>query len=175
MTPAVLDPERQFLGCLMQQATEPARRLLNGMHAADLESPIAADVLQLSIELVAAEQAPTPLAVLDRVWETADLRPWTGGPRRLHSLGLWIADTYHHAPLAPAASGAWLKTLVLKAAWRRAVREHGLRLVQGVDDEWSTDSLYKVTDNTSRVDDLWSRYQVACDRIGVPTRLEVAA
>ncbi len=129
MTPAILDPERQFLGCLMQLATVPARTLLAGMRATDLGSPVTANMLQLAIGLAAADQAPTPLALLDRAWETTDMRPRTGGPDRLQRLSLWIADTYHHAPLA--SSGAWLKTVVLKNAWRRAVREHGLRLVHG--------------------------------------------
>lgn len=174
MTPAILDPERQFLGCLMQLDAGPARRLLAGMQAGDLAEPIASDVLQLAIELVAADQAPAPLALLDGVWETTDTRPWTGGPRRVQTVGLWLADTYHHAPAAPAASGVWLKTVVLKAAWRRAVRAHGLRLVQAVDEEWSTTSLYEAADDTARVDDLWSRYRAACEHIGARTRLEVA-
>jgi hypothetical protein len=175
MTPAVIDPERQFVGCLMQLATVPARSLLAGMQATDLSAPVAVDVLQLAIELVAVDQDPSPLALLDRAWETTDLRPWTGGPHRLQNLGRWIAETYHHAPVAPAASGPWLKTLVLKAAWRRAVREHGLRLVQAVGQECSTDSLYQLADDTTRVDDLWSRYQKARNDVGDSTRLEVAA
>jgi hypothetical protein len=175
MTPAVIDPERQFLGCLMQLATVPARSLLARMHATDLGSPVAADVLQLAIELVAVDQAPAPIALLDRAWETTDMRPWTGGPHRLQNLGRWIAETYHHAPFAPAATGAWLKTLVLKAAWRRAIREHGLRLAQAAEQECSTDSLYQLADDTSRVDDLWSRYQAARNDIGDTIRLEVAA
>ena len=174
MTPVILDPERQFLGCVMQLDANAARRLLAGMQAADLGEPIASDVLQLAIELVAADQAPTPLALLDSVWETTDTRPWTGGPRRLQAVGSWLADTYHHAPLAPAASGTWLKTVVLKAAWRRAVRAHGLRLVQAVDEEWTTTSLYEAADDTARIDDLWSRYRAACDHIGASTRLEAA-
>jgi hypothetical protein len=174
MTSAVIDPERQFLGCVMQLDANPARQLLAGMQATDLAEPTASTVLQLVIELVAADQAPTPLAVLDGVWETTDMRPWTGGPRRLQSVGSWIADTYHHAPLAPAASGLWLKAVVLKAAWRRAVRAHGLRLVQAVDDEWTTTSLYEVADDTARIDDLWSRYRVACGHIGASTWPEAA-
>jgi len=166
MTPVILDPERQFLGCVMQLDATPARRLLSGMQAADVCEPIASDVLQLAIELVATDRAPSPLAMLDSVQETTDTRPSTGGPRRLQTIGYWIADTYHHAPHAPAASGAWLKTIVLKAAWRRAVRAHGLRLVQAVDEEWASTSLYGVTDDTARVDDLWSRYRAACEQIG---------
>jgi hypothetical protein len=175
MIPAVLDPERQFLGCVIQLTIDPARRLLAGMQAADLMSPVSADVLSLAIETVAADQAPTPLALLDRAWETADMRPWIGGPRRLHTICMWIADIYQHAPPAPVSCGAWLKPLVLKAAWRRAVHAHGLRLVQAVEQECPTESVYEVTDDTSRVDDLWSRYQAARSHIGDPTRLEVAA
>jgi hypothetical protein len=175
MTPVILDPERQFLGCLMQLNAGPARRLLAGMQAADLGEPIASDILQLAIELVATDQAPTPLALLDGVWETTDLRPWTGGPRRLQSVGAWIADTYHHAPLTPTASGIWLKTVVLKTAWRRAVRAHGLRLVQAVDEEWATTSLFEVADDTARIDDLSSRYRTACEHIGTTWNTREAA
>jgi len=166
MTSVVIDPERQFLGCVMQLDAGPARRLLAGMQATDLGEPIAADVLQLAIELVAADRAPAPLALLDGVWETTDTRPWTGGPRRLQTIGSWIADTYHHAPLAPAASGTWLKAVVLKATWRRAIRAHGLRLVQAVDEEWATTTVFEVADDTARVDDLWCRYRAACEHSG---------
>lgn len=166
MTATVIDPERQFLGCVMQLDANPARQLLASMQAADVAEPIASTVLQLAIELVAADRAPTPLALLDRAWETTDTQPWTGGSCRLQALGRWIAETYHHAPFTPAAAGAWLKSLVLKAAWRRAIREHGLRLVQAVEQECPTASLYEISDDTSRVDDLWSRYRAACDRIG---------
>jgi hypothetical protein len=161
MTSVVIDPERQFLGCVMQLDAGTARRLLAGMQATDLGEPIAADVLQLAIELVAADRAPAPLALLDGVWETTDTQPWTGGARRLQTIGSWIADTYHQAP--PAVSGTWLKTVVLKAAWRRAVRAHGLRLVQAVEEEWATTTVFEVADDTTRVDDLWSRYRVACE------------
>jgi hypothetical protein len=161
MPSAILDPERQFLGCVMQLDAGPARRLLSGMQATDLAEPIAAGVLQLAIELVAADRAPAPLALLDSVWETTDTRPWTGGPRRLQATGSWIADSFHQAP--PAVGGAWLKTVVLKAAWRRAVRAHGLRLMQAVDEEWATTTVFEVADDTTRVDDLWSRYRAACE------------
>ncbi|GAB3433562.1 hypothetical protein [Actinophytocola sediminis] len=166
MTPVVIDPERQFLGCLMRLDTNPARRLLAGMRATDLADPIASDLIGLAIQLVAADHAPTPLALLDSAWETTDTRPWTGGPHRLQVTGSWIADTYHHAPPAPAASGPWLKTVVLKAAWRRAIRAHGQRLVHAVDEEWATTVLHEAADDTARVDDLWSRYRTAREQIG---------
>jgi hypothetical protein len=143
------------------------------MQATDLDEPIAADVLQLAIELVAANHAPTPLALLDSAWETTDTRRWTGGPRRLNAIGYWIADTFHHAPLAPAASGTWLKTVVLKAAWRRAIRTQGQRLVQAVDEELTTTTLREVADDTTRIDDLWHRYRTACEHAG--SAPEVAA
>lgn len=167
MTSAVIDPERQFLGCLMQLTNDPARRLLTGMRATDLADPIASDLLQLAIELVAADRAPTPLALFDGLWETTDNRPWAGGTRRLQMAGSWITDTYQHAPALPTMTGGWLKTVVLKAAWRRAVHAHGRRLVQAVSDEWSTTALYDAADDTAQVDDLWTRYRTACEQAGI--------
>jgi hypothetical protein len=64
---------------------------------------------------------------------------------------------------------------VLKAAWRREVHAHGLCLVQAVEQECPTGSVYALTDDTSRVDDLWDRYQAARNQIGDSTRLEVVA
>lgn len=173
MTPAVIDPERQFLGCVMQLDVNPARKLLAGMRATDLADPIASDLLQLAIELLALDHAPTPIALLDGVRETTDTRPRAGGTHALRTFGYWLAETCHHAPPAPAAHGAWLKTVVLKAAWRRTVRAHGLLLVQAVDDEWSTTSLHEAADDTTRVDDLWSRYRAACEQVN-PTRKAAA-
>lgn len=167
MTPAVIDPERQFLGCLMQLPTTPARHLLTGMRATDLADPIAADLLQLAIELVVADRAPTPLALFDGLCETTDTQSCAGGSRRLQIAGAWITDTYQHAPTLPTVTGGWLKTIVLKAAWRRAVHTHGLRLVQAVNDQWSTTALYDATDDTTQVDDLWTRYLTACDQAGL--------
>ncbi|MER6664325.1 hypothetical protein ABT256_07235 [Amycolatopsis japonica] len=179
MKTALIDPERQFLGCVMQLPTTPARRLLAGMRADDFGSPVAAHVLQLSIELVAADQTATPLALMDRARERNDIYPQTspaprsGAANRLQALGLWIADTYSDGPiLPPSYYGSWLKALVLKGAYRRAVLAHAVRLEQAVAQETSTGYLRDQLDDTEHLDDLWRRYQEAD---GSLPRLEVAA
>ncbi|WP_414936512.1 hypothetical protein [Amycolatopsis sp. cmx-11-51] len=179
MKTALIDPERQFLGCVMQCSITPMRRLLAGMRADDFGSPVAAHVLQLAIELVAANQAATPVALMDHARERNDIYPQTspaprsGGANRLQALGLWIADTYSDGPiLPPSYYGSWLKALVLKDAYRRAVRAHAVRLEQAVAQEASTSCLRDRLDDTEHLDDLWRRYREAD---GSLPRLEVAA
>src|SRR5437763_2107621 len=103
MNPALLDPERQFLGCLMQLPFAPARRLLDGMRADDLGTPMAAFVLGLAIQAVAADQAPAPVVLFEQAREIAD-RPHADW---LRQVAVWIADAYHAAPLAPEQHGTY--------------------------------------------------------------------
>ncbi|WP_199199163.1 hypothetical protein [Amycolatopsis sp. CA-128772] len=176
MKTTLLDPERQFLGCVMQVRLTAARRLLTGMRADDFGSPIAARVLQLIIELTGAGHAPTPMAVMDHARERTATEPRSGGAHRLHSLGLWIVETYTDGPILPLPYyGAWLKAVVLKNAYRRAVREHAARLVQAVEDDSPTDVLRHQLDDTERLDDLWRRYREAGGDDEPTARLEVAA
>lgn len=170
MNPALLDPEPQFLGCLMQLPTSPARRVLTGMRPTDLGDPTAAFVLHLAILAIAHDQPPSPAVLFEYAHEIAD-RPRA---TRLHEVGLWIANTYQDAPLAPEQHATYLKTVVLKAAWRRAVTEHAHRLLQAAA-ESPTDDLHELADDTTAVDELWSRYQVALGPGTVSARLEVAA
>ncbi|WP_027941305.1 hypothetical protein [Amycolatopsis taiwanensis] len=170
MNPALLDPERQFLGCLMQLPTTPARRVLSGMRPTDLADPTASFVLYLAVRAVAHDQPPSPAVLFEHAHEIAE-RPRA---TRLHEVGLWIANTYQDAPIAPEQHVAYLKAVVLKAAWRRAVAEHAHRLLQAVA-ESPTDELHELADDTATVDDLWSRYEVARGHGTVAARLEVAA
>ncbi|MFI5585213.1 hypothetical protein ACIA5G_09290 [Amycolatopsis sp. NPDC051758] len=176
MKTTLLDPERQFLGCVMQVRIAAARRLLAGMRADDFGSPVAAYVLQLVIELVAADQSPTPMAVIDHAREKTPAELRSGQANRLHHVGLWIVETYSDGPiLPPAYYGTWLKALVVKDAYRRAVREHAVRLVQAIDSDSATDVLRRRLDDTERLDDLWRRYCEAGGDDEPTTRLEVAA
>ncbi|WP_027941645.1 hypothetical protein [Amycolatopsis taiwanensis] len=170
MNPALLDPERQFLGCLMQLPASPARRVLAGMRAADLADPTATFVLHLAIRAVAHDQPPSPAVLFEQAHEIAD-RPRA---TRLQQVGLWIANAYQDAPVAPEQHAAYLKAVVLKAAWRRAVAEHAHRLLQAVA-ESPTDELHELADDTTTADDLWTRYQTASRHSGISARLEVAA
>ncbi|KAA9164978.1 hypothetical protein FPZ12_006940 [Amycolatopsis acidicola] len=170
MSTALLDPERQFLGCVMQLPINPARRLLAGMRPNDVANPLAAFVLHLAIGAVANDQPPMPIVLFERAQEIA------GRPRaaRLREIAAWIARTYEAAPLAPEQHAAHLKSVVLKAAWRRAVDEHARRILQAVA-ESSTDELHRLADDTGAADELWTRYRAALNNGSVSARLEVVA
>ncbi|MFD2418498.1 hypothetical protein [Amycolatopsis pigmentata] len=170
MTSALLDPQRQFLGCLMQLPTGAARRVLSGMRPTDLADPMAAFVLHLAIQAIAHDQPPAPAVLFEHAHETAE-RPRTA---RLQQVGLWIVETYQTAPTAPEQHAAYLKAAVLKAAWRRAIAEHAQRLLQAVA-ESPTDEIRELADDTTDADELWTRYQAARDHNTLSARLEVAA
>lgn len=154
MEPALTDPERQFVGCLMWLPLTPARRVLAGMRADDLADPMAAHVLQLAIELVAAGQPPAPVALFAHAVATGQ----APGEHRRAVFGKWLADTYG-AISAPALADH-LKTVVLERAWRRAVTAHARRLLRAAE-ESPTEVLAELADDTATPDELWTRYQRA--------------
>lgn len=170
MNLALLDPERQFLGCLMQLPTNPARRVLAGMRPTDLADPTAAFVLHLAIRAVAGNQPPSPAVLFEHAHEIAD-RPRA---TRLHEVGLWIANTYQDAQVAPEQHATYLKAMVLKATWRRAIAEHAQRLLQAAA-ESPTDELHELADDTTTADELWTRYQAARGDDAIAARLEAVA
>lgn len=150
------DTERQFVGTLLWLPLHQARPVLAAMRADDLASPMAAEVLQLAIELVAAGQAPAPVAVYSHAVITGRA---TGETRR-GWLGKWLADTYT-ACQATTPEHAWfLKAVVLEAAWRRAITDHARRLIHATDHS-PTDVLAELADDTTRIDELWCRYHAA--------------
>jgi hypothetical protein len=170
MTSALLNPEHQFLGCLMQLPLNPARRVLSGMRPTDLADPMATFVLHLAIQAIAHDQPPAPVVLFEHAHETAE-RPRTA---RLQQVALWIAETYQAAPTAPEQHAVYLKAVVLKTAWRRAVAEHAQRLLQAVA-ESPTDEVRELADDTTEADELWTRYLGARDHNTLSARLEVAA
>ena len=165
-TDALLDPQRQFLGCVMQLPTGPARRLLAGMRADDLTDPMAAHALQLAIEVLAREHAPAPVALYAHAVATGQ----APGTFRRERLSGWLADTYRDAP--PAALADHLKTVVLENAWRHALTVHALRVLHAAETS-PTDALRELVD-TSAAGELWDRYREATGSTGAG-RLGVAA
>lgn len=152
--PAVADPERQFVGCLLCLPIEPARVVLTEMRASDVAKPTCGYVLQLVIELVAQGTPPAPVAVYSHAVATGRARD----EHDRHRLSLWLADTYEAAQLPLLA--AHLKTVVLEAAWRRQVRAHARRLLQAVEHS-STDVLAELIADDSGSDELWARYEAS--------------
>lgn len=159
--PAVTDPERQFVGCLLSLPLAEVRPVLAGMQAGDLASPTCGYVLQLVIELAADGTPPAPVAVYSHAISTGR----AGGEHDRHRLSLWLADTYQAAQVPLLA--AHLKTVVLEAAWRRAVARHARRLGQAVEHS-PTDVLAELVEDTQACDELWERYQQACGPVPAP-------
>ncbi|WP_435118968.1 hypothetical protein [Amycolatopsis thermoflava] len=164
-TDPLTDPERQFLGCLMQLPARSARRVLAGMRADDFAGGMAAHVLQLTIEVVAAEQAPAPVTLYTHAIATGQ----APGAKRREWLSGWLIDTFRDAPTPELADH--LKAVLLEAAWRRALLAHARRIEQAVAGS-PTDVLRELADDTGAVDELWIRYQAAT---AAPAHLEVAA
>jgi hypothetical protein len=67
-----------------------------------------------------------------------------------------------------------LKTVVLQAAWRRAVNLHALRVLQAVE-QCRTDVLREVTGDTTDADELWIRYRAGSDAVTDTSRLGAVA
>ena len=165
-TDALLDPQRQFLGCVMQLPTGPARRLLAGMRADDLTDPMAANALQLAIEVLAEGHAPAPVALYAHAVATGN----APGTLRRERLSGWLFDTYRNAP--PPALADHLKEVVLEAAWRHALTVHALRVLHAAEAS-PTDLLHDLAADTA-ADELWTRYRHATGNSGAG-RLGVAA
>ncbi|PXY37867.1 hypothetical protein [Prauserella flavalba] len=164
-TDALTDPERQFLGCLMQLPARIARRLLAGMRATDFAGGMTAHSLQLAIEVVAAERTPAPVTLYTHAIATGQ----APGEKRREWLSGWLADTFRDAP--PPELADHLKAVLLETAWRRALLAHARRIEQAVASS-PTEVLRELADDAAAVDELWSRYQAAVT--GRPN-LEVAA
>jgi hypothetical protein len=153
-TDALTDPERAFLGCLMQLPATAARRLLAGMRADDMAGAVTAPVLRLAIELTAADTAPAPVALYAHALTTGR----APGQQRREWLSGWLIDAYRDAP--PTALADHLKAAVLEAAWRRALVAHAQR-VQDAAETADVGALRELADDTNRVDELWQRYHAA--------------
>ncbi|PXY26865.1 hypothetical protein BAY59_19045 [Prauserella coralliicola] len=135
------------------------------MRAADFASGMTAHVLQLAIEVVAADHTPAPVTLYTHAIATGQ----APGEKRREWLSGWLADTYRDAP--PPALADHLKAVLLEAAWRRALLAHARRIEQAVSGS-PTEVLRELADDTAAVDELWTRYQAAVS--GRPS-LEVAA
>ncbi|GAB3008628.1 hypothetical protein LWP59_02615 [Amycolatopsis acidiphila] len=168
---ALIDPERAFLGCLLHLPATLARRVLAGMRADDLAGALAAPALQLVIELVAAGTAPAPVAVYAHAVATGR----AAGEKRREWLSGWLIDTYRDAP--PPALADHLKTVVLEAAWRRALLVHAHRIEQAIDTTDTAALRELADDGHAGAAELWSRYQAALgdSQSDISSALEVAA
>jgi len=169
-TAALVDPERQFLGCLMQQPASEAGRLVDGLGPGDFADPMCAWVFALALGVLGDGRAPSPVALLEHARDTTNTAARTGGADLLARLGGWLVDTYRDTPHANPEHGTWLKTVVLKQAWRRAVAEHTTRVLQATE-QCPTNELRRLHTDTAHTERLWRRYHAATH----PTTITEAA
>lgn len=167
-TPAPLQAEHAFLGCLLRLPQHPARRVLAGMRPDDCGDPAAATVLHLIIQVIAAGHAPQPVTVFTHARTTGQV----SGDYATRRLADWIIDAHRDAP-APAAAD-YLKAVVLEHAWRRALRTHARRVQLAAEADDVT-AVHEFAEDTGTVEELWTRYQAALDTRPDGGRLGVAA
>jgi hypothetical protein len=155
---AVMDPERQFLGCILSLPARPAALLLDGLGPDDFTDPLAALVAELAIQITAAGRAADPLAVYDAAADHLPAGPRQGRAERLRRLSTWLADTYAATVLPDTGHAAWLKGLLCKATWRRAVTAHATRVLQAAE-HCTTSEVHRISTSTFYLEVLWARYQ----------------
>lgn len=151
--PFTLEPDRAFLGCLMQTSIAQARRLLAGVRPDDACSSIAQQVLSLVIRLVVEGIKPDPVVLLFQ----ARNQGWLNSEYRHKRFAEWLIDTFRSAPVPEFA--AVVKTGMLEQALRWALREQAQRVLDLVE-HGPIDRLREhATWETDRIADLWDRYR----------------
>ncbi|WP_284741806.1 hypothetical protein [Amycolatopsis sp. RTGN1] len=161
---ALLDPERQFLGCLLQLPASAACALLAGIDPDDLATPMSAFILELVIDVVASDRDPTPGLVLGHAVTTGR----AGGEQQHAWLGHELITLYQAAPVP--LTGKHYKALILEAAWRRALRTYATRLQQAAESS-AADILATIYAERSAVDAVYSRYRAAAEPESWPAAL----
>ncbi|HZD14966.1 MAG TPA: hypothetical protein VE196_07530, partial [Pseudonocardiaceae bacterium] len=125
--------------------------------------PMCAWVYTLAAAVLATGRPAGPVAVFDHAREHLDTTArtvHTGGAERLARLGVWLLDTYRDTPHTSPEHAEWLKTVVLKQAWRRAVTAHATRVLQAAE-QCSTTELRRIHTDTAHTEHLWHRYHTA--------------
>ncbi|MDR7300400.1 hypothetical protein [Haloactinomyces albus] len=160
--PVTVDTDAAFLGCLMRCDAATARRLLAGMRPDDMAQPLAREVFALAIRLNLREVAPGPAALYAEARRAGRL-----DTEHKHALLTdWLIDTYRAAP--DPVVGDYLKTAVLEAAYRRALREHATRMLHQAE-HIAAEELADLATLDERALDLWQRHQAATTPEQSPT------
>ncbi|GAB3676454.1 hypothetical protein GCM10027597_15930 [Saccharopolyspora tripterygii] len=144
------DPVRTFLGCLMCCSAERARELLAGMRPTDAGHGVREVVFELAVRVTAAGIPPGPQVLVAE----ARRRGLLATADQVHSVAMWVFETYQQAPWPEA--GWFLRTAVLEAAYRRAVGEHAQRLAQAAETA-SVEQLPALVEPSDELVDLWQR------------------
>ena len=158
------EPENQLIGALLWMPYTRARAFLDLIPDTAIWRPMNRWVYEIIRRSTDARRDPDPVTVLAYARQHAATealepgRPPTAGQH--HRLALHLADLYTHTVSADVAAN--YARDVLDEAYRRAVREHGIRLQQmadsGADRIDLTDQFTAVRDDLA---DLWRRAEAA--------------
>lgn len=158
------EPENQLLGALLWMPYTRARIFLDLIPDTAIWRPMNRWVYEIIRLATAGRRDPDPVTVLAYGRQHAATqslnpdRPPTVGQH--HRLALHLADLYTHT--VSAAVAANYARDVLDEAYRRAVREHGIRMQQmadsGADRADLTDHFSTVRDDLA---ELWRRAEAA--------------
>jgi replicative DNA helicase len=158
------EPENQLIGALLWMPHTRARSFLELIPDTAIWGPLNRWVYELIRRATDARRDPDPVTVLaygrqHAATEALDpaRRPTAG---QHHRLALHLADLYTHTLSADIAANHARD--VLDEAYRRSVREHGIRMQQmadsGADRAAITEHFTAVRDNLA---DLWRRAETA--------------
>lgn len=157
--PFTLEPDRAFVGCLMQLPPAAARGLLAGVRPDDAHSTITQRVLFLVIRLAAREIKPDPVVLLTE----ARNQGWLTTRHRHEQFATWLIDTFRAAP-APQA-GQVVKRDMLEHALRWAITQRA-KAVADITEHREIDRVREyATFDTDRISDLWARLTDAAQAI----------
>ena len=159
-------PEHQLIGALMWLTAEQARPILELVPDTAIWRPMTQWAYEIIRAVVADGRDPNPVLVLS----TAGQRPWSlevasettpPTPARHHQLALHLASAYTQV-LSPAAAAGDYAREVLDEAYRRAIRDNGIRMQQladcGAERGDLTDQFAQIRDELA---DLWRRAEAA--------------
>ena len=159
-------PEHQLIGALMWLTAEQARPILELVPDTAIWRPITEWAYEIIRAVVADGRDPNPVLVLS----TAGQRPWSldgafettpPTPARHHQLALHLASAYTQV-LSPASAAGDYAREVLDEAYRRAIRDNGIRMQQLADCGAArgalTDQFAQIRDELA---DLWRRAETA--------------
>lgn len=162
------NPETQFVGALLWLTAEQARPILDLVQDRDIERPMTRWALELIRALVEAGQDPNPVLVIRAAEKQAPAdylahyatRDWKPGGQgsRYHQLTLHIANVYDNAVGLSTGILAYARE-VLDDSYRRAIRDHGIRMQQMADAMSDREDLTEYVTELMRGDlrDIWTR------------------
>jgi hypothetical protein len=158
-------PEHQLIGAMMWLTAEQARPILELVPDAAIWQPLRQWAYEIIRAVVADGRDPNPVVVL----AVARQRSWSHGanadqpptPYRHHRLAVYLAAAYTQV-LSPAAAAGVYAREVLDEAYRRVVRDNGIRMQQlagcGAERQLITEQFAAIREELA---DLWRRTESA--------------